>query len=372
MFAGTMFGQTMKKNGLRITFLLHAPNLSTDSTVYITGSDETLGFWNPAEVKMDYAGDHSWRKEIVITEPIQLEYKYTLGSWEREGANADKFPLSNFSVHVSRDTIVQDSILFWTSKTRPKRISTITGMVKYHYNFKGDSILARDVLVWLPPDYDSDRKRHYPVIYMQDGQNIFDAATSSFGNEWRADETCDSLIRAGKIPSVIVVAINNTSERSKEYVPGKKGSAYMDFVIHKLKPFIDITYRTKTEAQFTTVVGSSAGGTIAFMLVWEYPDIFSKAICMSPALKIDNIDYVNTVKESVKKRDNIFFYIYNGGIDLESKLQPGINEMITALKEKGYHQGTDYKYFFDPQGHHNETAWAKRLPQALEWCFRKK
>lgn len=361
----------MNENEIRVTFLLHAPNLSIDSTVYITGNNERLGFWNPAEVKMDYTGDHSWRKEIIFTHSIQLEYKYTLGSWEREGANKDKFPFSNFFVNISRDIVIKDRILFWTSKTRPKRASTITGTVKYHYNLKGDNIPARDILVWLPPGYHSDRTQHHPVIYMQDGQNVFDAATSSFGNEWQADETCDLLIRTHKIPPVIVVGIYNTSERSKEYIPGKKGSAYMEFLIHKLKPFIDRTYRTKPEAEFTMVAGSSAGGTIAFMLVWEHPDVFSKAICMSPALKIDNIDYVATVKTSAEKRNNIFLYIYNGGIDLESKLQPGINEMIAVLKEKGYHQGSHFECLYDPQGHHNELAWAKRLPAALERCLKK-
>ena len=368
-YLNLMFGLARNDSDIKITFNLTAQGLSGDSTVYITGSIDQLGLWRPDIVKMNNIGDHTWSKKITINQPVSIEYKYTLSSWEREGANKDGLPLSNFQVKIQQDTIIQDSVYYWTNKTAREIKSTITGTVKYLRDFKGDNILPRDILVWLPPDYNTDKKQHYPVIYMQDGQNVFDAVTSSFGNEWRTDETCDSLIKAGKIRPVIVVGIYNTSERSSEYIPGEKGAAYMNFVVHKLKPFIDSTYRSKPSREYTNIVGSSLGGLISFMLAWEYPDIFSKAICMSPALKINNIDYVKVVKESTEKKNDIFFYIDNGGIELEAELQPGIDEMIDILKEKGYQQGKDFEYIIDPAAHHNESAWAKRFPKALELCL---
>jgi predicted alpha/beta superfamily hydrolase len=165
-----------------------------------------------------------------------------------------------------------------------------------------------------------------------------------------------------------VEGINNTSDRSKEYIPGETGDAYMKFVVQKVKPLIDVTYRTKPDARNTIVGGSSAGGIISFMLVWEYPTVFSKAIRMSPAFKIEEIDYVKKVIES-KKRKNVFFYIDNGGIGLEQKLQPGVDAMLSALKQKGYKEGKDYFYFNDPKARHFESDWAKRFPQAVKLCL---
>lgn len=359
---------SFSQSNMTVIFQLQAPGLSAAKTVYITGSIGQLGFWRPDSVKMEYKGQDNWTCAITIKDTSVIEYKYTLGSWSTEGADSKGLPLSNFRVKVSHDTVVKDTISHWTDPARNQKESTITGTIKSHRNFKADVLLPRDVLVWLPPGYEAENDRRYPVLYMQDGQNVFDAATSSFGNEWHVDESCDSLIHAAKIPPLIVVAINNSSERGQEYKPGKKGSAYMDFVVNKLKPFIDSTYRTKTSAKNTFVGGSSSGGTIAFMLAWEYPDIFSKAICMSPALKIQDIDYVKVVKESTKKR-NVFFYLYNGAVDLEKLLQPGVEEMISVLKEKGYREDKDFKVLIDLKAVHNEKAWARHFPQALETCF---
>ena len=352
-----------------ITFNLHAPGHSAARAVYITGSIQQLANWRPDSVRMAYKGQDIWTRTLTLNDTSLIEYKYTLGSWSAEGADSNGYPLNNFKLHAARDTVIRDTILFWTDPSRNQRESTISGTLKYHKNFKSDSLLARDVLVWLPPGYEKNDAERYPVLYMHDGQNIFDAATSSFGSEWRVDESCDSLIRAAKIPPLIVVAINNSSDRGQEYQPGKKGTAYMNFVINGLKPFIDSTYRTLPTSENTLVGGASVGGTISFMLVWEYPDVFSKAICMSPALKIQDIDYVSVVKASNKKR-NVFFYLYNGGIALDARLQPGMDEMISVLKKKGYREDKDFKVFIDPDARHNERNWAGHFPAALQACFK--
>jgi predicted alpha/beta superfamily hydrolase len=167
----------------------------------------------------------------------------------------------------------------------------------------------------------------------------------------------------------IVVGIYNTSDRSQEYTPGEKGTAYMHFVVNQVKPLIDQTYRTMPGREHTVGGGSSAGGIISFMLAWEYPQVFSKAICMSPAFKIEDIDYVKTVRAYEGKKKDLFFYIDNGGIELETRLQPGVDAMLTALREKGYREGDDYYWVKAPGARHSEAAWAKRLPLALKRCF---
>ena len=362
----TLIRSEAQEQTIRANFVLSSPDLSPDTPVFIAGGHEQLGNWNPGKIKMNYSGNHTWTYQITLNRPLSIEYKYTLGSWEREGANANGSPLANFNVKINKDTTVNDNIHFWT-KGGPKRIveSHITGKVAYHKAMKGSGINDRDVVVWFPPGYETERTKRYPVLYMHDGQNIFDPATSAFGVDWKIDETFDSLIRKKFIPPMIVVGIYNTSDRTREYGQGEKGMAYMEFIVRKLKPFIDSVYRTKRDAKNTWVGGSSMGGLISFMLAWEYPKVFSKAICMSPAFKISTIDYVKVVNASTRKSNGQSFYIDNGGVGLESQLQPGIDEMIKALKAKGFRQNKDYFLIIDPEAKHFESAWAERFPEAL-------
>lgn len=361
---------------IRVTFVLTSPDLPDDASVYITGGIEQLGMWNPGRVRMDAKGNHTWTKEIMVNRPMSVEYKYTLGTWEREGADANGASLQNLAVKITQSITIKDTILFWTTG-RQKIIvrGQITGTVKYHRGMKGAGLLDRDVIVWLPPDYATNKNTRYPVVYMHDGQNVFDPATSSFGIDWQIDETANNLIKKKSIPPVIVVGIYNTSDRFMEYTPGEKGNAYVTFVVNTVKPFIDSTYRTRRDRKNTIVGGSSAGGIISFMIVWEHPEIFSKAICMSPAFKSPdslrmNFDYVKVVAGS-KKRENVFFYIDNGGVGLESQLQPGIDEIISTLRAKGYKEQKDFVYIVDPAARHFEADWAKRFPNALTLVLQK-
>jgi len=360
---------------IRITFVLTSPDLPDNTSVYITGSVEQLGSWNPGKVKMDSRGNHTWTKEITINGPLSIEYKYTLGTWEREGAQADGSPLSNFVVDASQDRTVKDTVLFWTKGAR-KRVNhgQITGTVRYHRGLKGAGLQDRDLIVWLPPGYETDKTRRYPVVYMHDGQNIVDPVTSAFGVDWSIDETATELIKKKSIEPIIVVGIYNTSDRMKEYIPGDKGTAYMNFVVNTVKPLIDSTYRTKPDRKNTIVGGSSAGGIISFMLVWEHSDVFSKAICMSPAfrsLSPGGWDYTLTVQRSSRPTNPIFLYIDNGALGLDSQLQPGIDAMLTALKSKGYSEGRDFLFLLAPTAKHSEADWAKRFPNALPLVLRR-
>jgi predicted alpha/beta superfamily hydrolase len=355
-----------------VKFVITSPDLSDTSKVFIAGGASELGNWNPAKVAMRNEGNHAWSLTINLNKGTSVEYKFTLGSWNREAADANGQPFQNFLLNVKGDTTVRHSILFWKNG-EAKKIpqGKITGLVKYHTHVQGVGLASRDIIVWLPPDYDRSSKQRYPVVYMQDGQNIVDPATSSFGVDWKIDETGDSLIRNKIVKGFIVVGIYNTADRTKEYTPGEVGTAYMKFVVEKVKPLIDAQYRTMPDRKNTIVGGSSAGGIISFMLAWEYPNVFSKAICMSPAFKIEDIDYVKTVIESKQKR-NVFFYIDNGGVGLETRLQPGVDAMIDALKQKGYKGGKDYFYVVDATAKHNESDWAKRFPVAIIKCFASK
>ncbi len=367
-----LMSQAQEKTSIYVTFIVRSPALTKDSNVFITGGIPQLGNWDPGKVQMRYEADYSWRLNIELSGPATIEYKFTLGSWNREAADTAGSPFANFQAKITHDTVIKCSIVNWTSK-KPKVIrSTLSGRVDYYRSMKGTDIRDRDVIVWLPPDYDKDLSVRYPVLYMHDGQNVFDAATSAFGAEWRADEIADSLIRAGKIMPFIVVAVYNTPDRGREYVPGKAADLYMDFIIKKLKFFIDSAYRTMPDPRYTITCGGSAGGTISFLLAWDHPRVFGKAICMSPAFRIDSVDCVTPVKDYSGPKKPAFFYFSIGGVGLESQLQPGLDEMIITLKEKGYKEGSDFVYIRYPEAKHFETEWSNQLPDAIKCCLPEK
>lgn len=362
--------QPQHLNPNQLTFQLFSPDLTNETEVFITGSIPELGNWNPSAVKMTSKGNHLWEKTIETKANFGIEYKFTLGSWEKESVNANGLPLDNFIVKVSSDTIIKNDVYFWKDGTVKNIQGQITGTVKYHHNFNGKNLLDRDIIVWLPPNYEKDNHKTYDVLYMHDGQNLFDPKTSSFGVDWQVDETVDSLISTKKITPIIIVGIYNTKDRSSEYNPSEKGGDYMKFLVHQLKPFIDQNYRTNTGRNNTIVGGSSMGGIISFALAWEYPEVFSKAICMSPAFKISHIDYVKEVINDQGKKKNIKLYIDNGGVGLEEQLQPGIDEMLAALKSKGFKDSQDLWWIHDKEAKHFEAAWAKRMPNALLWILK--
>lgn len=363
LFGSELFAQI---SSARVTIKLSAPTLNDSTKVYIAGSTPRLGSWNPSAVAMESLGNRTWQISFVEAVPTSIEYKLTLGSWDTEATASDGSKMPNFSVNVVKDTVVSLEVKRWSNGVKKTIVGGITGEVVYHKKLSGKGIAARDIVVWLPKGYHKSKAKRYPVLYLHDGQNIFDPRTSSFGADWRVDEAADSLIKAGKVAPFIVVGIYNTPDRMREYVPGELGSAYMSFVAERVKPFIDSAYRTKKEAKYNAVGGSSAGGIISFMLAWEYPNLFGKAICMSPAFKIEHIDYVKVVNQYQGPKKPLFFYIDNGGVGLEARLQPGIDDMLKALELKGYCLSKDYFWFKDEEAQHNEPAWAKRMPAAIE------
>jgi len=152
---------------------------------------------------------------------------------------------------VVNDTSITIKINLWADQVERKIEGQITGTVKYHKNFPGEGIKPRDIIVWLPPGYDSTLNTSYPVLYMHDGQNIVDPTTSTFQVDWQIDEAADSLIREELIEPIIIVGIYNTTDRDDEYSDAKLGISYMRFIVDSLKPFIDRNYRTHPDRNNT-------------------------------------------------------------------------------------------------------------------------
>ena len=357
-----------------ITFQVSLPiPLESGEQVFIAGSKSQLGNWHPDKIPLTQVNRTLWELKASFPKGEILEFKFTKGSWSNEAVDDNGNPLQNSVLTVSKDTTIATEVLRWKSRADEvkKIVGQITGTVAYHKGLEAPNLDPRDVIVWLPQEYKKFPKKKFPVLYMHDGQNIIDPMTATFNVDWQLDETADSLISQGEIEPLIIVGINNTKDRSDEYSQGEKGDAYMEFLTQTLKPMIDANYRTKKSRKHTKVGGSSMGGLISLMLAWEYTQIFSGAICMSPAFKVRNYDYLDDVLAYKGKKKKIKLYIDNGGIGVEEELQPGIDEMLQALDQKGFTEGEDYLWIKDSTARHSEADWAARSGYALKWLFGK-
>jgi len=352
-----------------VEVVVECNNLPEFSQVFITGNDPQIGNWHPDFAKLDRFDDRKWGKKFHFSNGKKLEFKITRGSWENEALNDDGSLPTNHKLNVEKDTIVKINVNLWADQFERKIEGQITGIVKYHLNISADKIKQRSVIVWLPPFYFIETEKRYPVLYMHDGQNLFDPRTSAFKIDWQLDETADSLIRKNLIESIIIVGIYNTPDRRSEYSENDTGYAYMKFIVDSLKTFIDKSYRTLPDAENTATGGSSMGGLVSFMLAWEQPDVFSKSICMSPAFKYKRFDFVDNVSSYSGKKKSIKFYIDNGGDEIDSTIQPGIDEMLLTLNEKGFNEGDDIYWIKDENAMHGESAWARRIWRALIFLF---
>jgi predicted alpha/beta superfamily hydrolase len=357
------------QNNVNITIEVIAVNLAEGSKVYITGNDDQMGNWQPDSVELSEIEKGKWSKSFSFTKGKKLEFKITRGTWENEALSNDGAVPDNYVVDLLNDTTIKIRIDLWADQVERKIEGQITGIVKYHRNFQGAGINPRDIIVWLPPDYESNFIKNYPVLYMHDGQNIVDPRTSAFQVDWQIDEAADSLIRKKLIEPIIIVGIYNTPDRNQEYSEDELGLLYMNFIVDSLKPFIDRNYRTKLERMNTANGGGSLAGLISFMLMWEYSNIFSKAICFSPAFKIDQYDFVDNVKSYEGNLKQFQLFIDNGDNELDSSLQPGVDEMLTVLKQQGYIEGNHFYFHKGKNSLHSERGWAKNIWRALIFIF---
>jgi enterochelin esterase-like enzyme len=354
----------------KITFNVYAPGLPDSATVYISGNDCAIGGWHPGTVALLKTKTDLWQLQTTIPDSTLLEFKFTRGSWANEALDANGKIPANHLLHVFSDTSFTVLITQWNSgEIEAEFVGQVTGTVNLHTDFRFGTLRPRDVQVWLPPGYQANSGQRFPVLYMHDGQNLFDPQTSFSGVDWQLDEIADSLITGKHIRPVIIVGINNTDDRSREYAPGDTGSAYMQLVTTVIKPFIDREYPTLPDRKNTFTGGGSSGALISFMLIWEHPDVFSGAACLSTPFRIAHLDYVRTVRNTTDVPKDIRVYLDNGDVGLEERLQPGNDEVMSELEKKGYRSGIDFTWYLDKGAEHGEEAWARRGHRFIRWLL---
>lgn len=228
----------------------------------------------------------------------------------------------------------------------------------------------RQLRLYLPPGYAESDKR-YPVLYMHDGQNLFDEATA-FAGEWGVDETLNELAATGQLELIVVAIDNGGEKRITELNPvdhpkyGKaEGKAYVEFIAHTVKPYIDQRYRTLPDVQHTGIMGSSLGGLISHYAIVQFPDVFGVAGIFSPSYWItaEQVSWFEQQAASPQAR----LYFYMGGSEGDSMV-PDVQRVYQAVLAKGHpKQLTQYRLV--EQAGHNEAAWRAEFKNAVSWLF---
>ncbi len=348
-------------------------------TVGLRGGSAPLS-WGATLAASDKDGDGVF--EIRLTVPMRssrtafLSHKFKVDGTDNPNDGWENGP--NRPLLLSRSGAVVSRAFDAPGPSFP---NTLNGRVARHPAFQSAFVAARDVTVLLPAEYERSTRRRFPVVYLHDGQNLFNAAEGN-GGEWRVDETALALARRGLTEPVIVVGVHNAAERRvDDYTPtamaretptgtlrfGGKADAYGRFLVEELKPFIDRTYRTDPSAGRTALGGSSLGGLVTMYLGLVYPSVYGTLLVVSPSIWWDDMMIVKRV-DGLDKRTSQRIWLDMGGNE-----GPGTVEQARSLRDalvrKGWKAGEDLRFGEFAGAGHDESAWAERFGQMLVFAF---
>jgi predicted alpha/beta superfamily hydrolase len=348
------------------------PEQHKTEALYIAGN---FNGWNPASeqyrLKQDASGN--WFIDLIF-KPGIYEYKITRGSWEKAECTAEGKDLPNRTIAAQGNPQpVSISIAAWRdnfaspaprASTRSRNVQVIDTTF-YIPQLKR----KRRIWIYLPETYSATQNR-YPVLYMHDGQNLFDN-TTSFAGEWGVDEALDTL--GPSLPGCIVIGIDNGGlKRMNEYNPysnrrfGKgEGNAYIDFIAKTLKPFIDKKYRTLRDKDNTFIAGSSMGGLISYFALLRHPQVFGGAGVFSPSFWIVPKErLLQQTKQSARQlKARIYFYAGN------AESQEMVPDMMRVYDALGRYSKSKLFMQIRAEGQHNESWWQREFPAFYRWIL---
>lgn len=222
----------------------------------------------------------------------------------------------------------------------------------------------RDIYVYLPPGYNTTQI-HYPVLYMQDGQNLFDPKRAFLGQTWNALNTLNDLISRRLMAPIIVVAIDNTPSRMDEYIPEKSADAYLEFVIKEVKPLINQSFRTRKPASFTGIMGSSLGGLVSLYAGVKYREHFGLVGALSPSIWWNDRSIISTYDRS----STLPLKIYLDSGTLGGEKPEDVRALGQLLNNRGFAQNYNLLTYIQEGAEHREAFWSARFPMALRFLF---
>ena len=357
---------------LRVTSI---PNTTpAGASIYLIGS---VNGWDQTSTQYLLQPDSFGVRQVTIPEGTgSVQYKFTRGgSWSTTEGNATGgfLPNRSFTFTGSPQTL-NLTIQSWEDISGSGNNSTAAANVQVLNNAFLMPQLSRNRKIWiyLPPDYYTTSKT-YPVLYMQDGQNLFDNATS-FSGEWQVDEALNTLFTQGNYGAIVVGIDNGGATRLNEYSPwvntaygGGDGDLYMQFVGETLKPYIDSNFRTRPQAQFNALIGSSMGALISTYGAVKYPNLFSKVGVFSPAFWFARTQMNNYVTNTTNSLSNLRLY-FVAGQNESTTMVPDWTTIRTNLINKGVSTSNTFTKT-DTDGTHTESYWRREFPAAYLWLF---
>ncbi|MDB6113993.1 MAG: amy [Lacunisphaera sp.] len=324
-----------------------------------------------------------------------LEYQWLRNGEFIRGAADATYTVSHASGFDAAEYRVLVHNLAGTTLSGPTKVAVPPApasgaRLEHHPAFSSHFVAARNVDVWLPPGYDAQAGERYPVVYLHDGQNLFDPATSYGGVPWSADQAMLRLMHAGQTRGAILVGVWNTPARFAEYLPQKavsppqyaalvaqfkvpsfppQGDAYLQFLVGELKPFIDREYRTQPGTAHTFIMGSSLGGLISAYALTEYPEIFGGAACVSTHWPVADGGVIDYLARHLPKPGAHRFYFDFGTATLDAQYEPFQQRMDGVMRAAGYTEGRDWITRKFPGAEHSEISWRQRVDIPLSFLL---
>lgn len=344
-------------------------NTPAGANLYIAG---TFNNWDPGDANMMLTTPPNGQYSITVNPAVgPVRFKFTRGSWDSvEGDVAGNYLPDHIVTYAGTPLTVEIAVLSWED-LGPANPGASQVIVLDNNFYLPQLNRTRRVWVYLPPDYQNSNKK-YPVLYMQDGQNLFDPATS-FSGEWEVDESLDKLFAQGDYGCIVVGVDNGGVYRLDEYSPwvnpsygGGQGDEYTSFIVNTLKPYIDTHYRTFPQRNYTGIMGSSMGGLLSMYALMEYQAVFSKAGIFSPAFWFAGDNSVSQIL-SMGKRNDVRAYFLCGGQE-PAYVAQDMEEVTTAMLEVGF-KSDEIKIKEPADGQHAEWFWRREFPEAYKWLF---
>jgi predicted alpha/beta superfamily hydrolase len=343
------------------------------ASVYVAGN---FNDWDPSDPasRLRFAGAGRYTVELPIDPEDfpQVEYKYTRGSWDSVEIDAWGNYTENRQLTRHAGSQLQvDRVPYWLENGSPYRPESLPYAEILHEAFEIPQLIrTRRISVLLPADYHATDRR-YPVLYLQDGQNLFDdyAPYGSWGLRKRL-----AFMRDKGLGELIVIAIDHAeSERMSEFTPSFRtrlgrgqGKQYVRFLADTLKPYVDRHFRTYPDRQHTGIGGSSLGGLISIYAGLMYPEVYSKLMIFSPSLwVVPNIPF-HLMQLSAEFQGRIYLY---GGAAESRTMVPNLEKFRRRLSEELPHNDIAWELSIDPDGQHNEEYWGREFPRAANWLF---
>lgn len=362
--------------------------LPPGESLFLSGNHPRLGGWNPAGLPLQRVSDDCFETTITVARATRLLFKATRGTWSTVETSGDGKERPNRALLADQSQTVELRVDGWADQTRSTGLRRgVVGDLRVWYETSIDP--ARAIRVWLPPGYGkpdaAGMTNRYPVLYLLDGQNLFDSASSAIGIEWQVDETLTREISGGALPAMIVVGIDNSSKRFEEYTAvafefgdqprGGESSGFINWMSDVLKAHIDHRFDTLPGRESTWIGGSSLGGLCAMQAVLSRDDVFSRGLVLSPSvfwggprLTEETLTQLARVTHPVR-----LWFDFGDAEGATAEVAKAnlrryldFQKDVLAVTEAGVSDRIQATFEINPGGTHSERTWRDRFPVGLK------